>query len=359
MNSMDFEKIGKFIAKLRKDKKLTQLQLAELTSASDKTISKWENGNSFPDLAYQSKLCEALGIELDELHAGELNLKRRKRRKLRKLFTRLVIVYAAITIPLITFLCFFFVNNYDSTKLYSLETAGDSVEVVVKGILIETNKSDLLYIGTIDIWDYEIKDTDIISVDIYSSGKLIAHSNKIDDITVKYETEDAIDKDDLVVKITITQKNKKELNYEVELNLAKISREVGSDSINAFSELKLLSDEEIEENLKSAGFKKTEDFWKKEIKKAKNSVSIMYVPVALKLYYVDKTATIVKKVNYTFQTNSIDVYIYNESGEQDILFEQYTYNYSNEQLDCQVGVCSTLEEVLKTMNSYLILLTGE
>lgn len=356
---MDFEKIGKFIAKLRKDKKLTQLQLAELTGASDKTISKWENGNSFPDLAYQSKLCEALGIELDELHAGELNLKRRKSRKLRKLFTRLVIVYAAITIPLITFLCFFFVNNYDSTKLYSLETAGDSVEVVVKGILIETNKSDLLYIGSVDIWNYEIKDTDIISVDIYSSGKLIAHSNKIDDITVKYETEDAIDKDDLVVKITITQKNKKELNYEVELNLSKISREVGSDSINAFSELKLLSEEEIEENLKNAGFKKNGDYFEKKSQKQKSITSLTYILDSQKLRVSVINENIIQNILFLGSTSSLEVYVYNESGGQDILFEKYIYNYSNEQLDCQVGVCSTLEEVLKTMKPYLILLTGE
>ena len=68
---MDLIKIGKFIAKCRKDKILTQLQLAEKLSVTDRAVSKWENGRSLPDSSIMVNLCNVLGITVNELLAGE------------------------------------------------------------------------------------------------------------------------------------------------------------------------------------------------------------------------------------------------------------------------------------------------
>ncbi len=48
---MDQIKIGRFIAKCRKDKKLTQVELSEKLGVSDRSVSKWENGRCLPDLS--------------------------------------------------------------------------------------------------------------------------------------------------------------------------------------------------------------------------------------------------------------------------------------------------------------------
>ena len=48
---MDNEKFGKFIQKLRKEKNMTQKQLGEKLNITDKAISKWERGLSFPDIS--------------------------------------------------------------------------------------------------------------------------------------------------------------------------------------------------------------------------------------------------------------------------------------------------------------------
>lgn len=50
---MDLVKIGKFIAKCRKNKNLTQYQLAEKLFVTDRAVSKWENGRSLPDSSLQ------------------------------------------------------------------------------------------------------------------------------------------------------------------------------------------------------------------------------------------------------------------------------------------------------------------
>lgn len=65
------EKIGKFISAMRKEKNLTQKQLAENLGITDKAISKWETGRSMPDNAMLLDLCKALDVSLNELLSGE------------------------------------------------------------------------------------------------------------------------------------------------------------------------------------------------------------------------------------------------------------------------------------------------
>ena len=64
-------KIGKFIAEERKVKKYTQRELADKLSISDKTISKWERGNGFPEVSLLLPLCNELEITVNELLSGE------------------------------------------------------------------------------------------------------------------------------------------------------------------------------------------------------------------------------------------------------------------------------------------------
>lgn len=68
---MDQIKIGKFIAQMRKDQGLTQRQLAELLSISDKTVSKWECGKGLPEASLMLPLCEALHMTVNDLLTGE------------------------------------------------------------------------------------------------------------------------------------------------------------------------------------------------------------------------------------------------------------------------------------------------
>lgn len=68
---MNQEKIGRFIAQCRKEKNLTQMQLAEKLNVSDKTVSKWETGKGMPDSSIMIELCNELNINVNELLSGE------------------------------------------------------------------------------------------------------------------------------------------------------------------------------------------------------------------------------------------------------------------------------------------------
>lgn len=121
---MDQVKIGKFLSDERKAKGYTQKQLSELLGISDKTISKWECGNSFPEASLLLPLCNELEITVNELLTGErisqqnykkkaeenmVNMIREKEENKQKLLlTTMIGVISTITfVTLLLVVCFY------------------------------------------------------------------------------------------------------------------------------------------------------------------------------------------------------------------------------------------------------------
>lgn len=70
-SQMNQAEIGAFIAKCRKEQKMTQAQLAERLNITDRAVSKWETGKCMPDSSIMLELCEILGISVNELLSGK------------------------------------------------------------------------------------------------------------------------------------------------------------------------------------------------------------------------------------------------------------------------------------------------
>lgn len=69
---MDQIKIGKFISSKRKEKNITQSELAIMLNITDRAISKWENGVCLPDVATMVELCKIFDITINDLFSGEI-----------------------------------------------------------------------------------------------------------------------------------------------------------------------------------------------------------------------------------------------------------------------------------------------
>ena len=69
---MNQEKIGKFISSLRKEKNMTQLDLAEKLNISDRAVSKWERGINLPDASLMIELSKMFNVTINELLNGEI-----------------------------------------------------------------------------------------------------------------------------------------------------------------------------------------------------------------------------------------------------------------------------------------------
>lgn len=89
---MDNKKIGQLIRELRKERHMTQVQLAEQLHVSDKTVSKWETGKGGPELSLLTEISKIFEIDLQNLLAGELN-----RNQLRSINLRKVKLYICPT----------------------------------------------------------------------------------------------------------------------------------------------------------------------------------------------------------------------------------------------------------------------
>jgi transcriptional regulator with XRE-family HTH domain len=70
---MDCVRIGNLIFALRKEKGITQKQLADAMNISDKTVSKWERGLGCPDVSLLAELSEILGVNIEKILVGDLN----------------------------------------------------------------------------------------------------------------------------------------------------------------------------------------------------------------------------------------------------------------------------------------------
>ncbi|MCK7486744.1 MAG: helix-turn-helix domain-containing protein [Bacillus subtilis] len=99
MSSID---CGRFIAQLRKDKRITQTELADLLQVTNKAISRWETGEGYPDVSMLPKLAEVLEVSIDELLKGERkdSLQRKNRRPYVKFvnagFSSIVLIIASL-----------------------------------------------------------------------------------------------------------------------------------------------------------------------------------------------------------------------------------------------------------------------
>ena len=145
MYEVDLVKIGKFINKIRTEKGLSQVELGKKVGVSDKTISKWENGSSFPDVLYERTLCDSLGIYLEELHNGDYNYQRRRKDKSNIIFKRIVISLTIIVIPLLIFLSIYFILHYKSMKIYQISSKDAQEDsCAVFGMVMESYSTNII-----------------------------------------------------------------------------------------------------------------------------------------------------------------------------------------------------------------------
>ena len=127
---MNLDKIGNFIRELRKDKNMTQEELANKLHIGREAISKWENGKSLPDVSLFLELCKELNITTNELLYGERQTSNNKKeiaklpvqiyKEKAKLKVQLFRITCTSIIILIIFLSYYFITTYNSIKIYSL-----------------------------------------------------------------------------------------------------------------------------------------------------------------------------------------------------------------------------------------------
>lgn len=170
---MNQENIGKFISKERKNKELTQKELADKLNISEKTVSKWECGKGLPEVSLMQPLCKELDISVNELLNGAKDpqedkaiieyVKYEKKKSKKKIVTLTIVSLLLITFILSTIVYFF--NSYNKIAVYELSGESQNFRYY-DGILTKSNMYNILNFGMVESKNEEISLDDITGYEL-------------------------------------------------------------------------------------------------------------------------------------------------------------------------------------------------
>lgn len=157
-------KFANTIYSIRRDRNLTQKDLADLIGVSDRTISKWENGTTVPDLCQIRNICKKLEISPSLLIKSEKKFKDNMcfiKMKLGKALNYLIhnIFLIGFIIAFILLLIYF-INNFNSVKIYDLKYDGDNI-YLNHGYFFQTKTVNILTLENIALKKVEYEPTEI------------------------------------------------------------------------------------------------------------------------------------------------------------------------------------------------------
>ncbi len=220
------------IYRIRQERKLTQKEIGDIIGVSDRTISKWENGTTVPDLCQIRNICKKLEISPSLLIKSEKKLSdniTNLRRKIGKILNYILHNIFLITFILVfILLLLYFINNYNSIKIYDLKY--DSENVIMKhGHFFQTKSVNILTIENISLnkikynpIDTKVKLYTLVNGDkkiIYTSENLnniyIEENNSGADLLSKDVIESI--KQNLYLLIETKDENNNEYNYECQI----------------------------------------------------------------------------------------------------------------------------------------------
>ncbi len=203
-------KIGNFISKCRKEKGLTQEDLAVKFGITSQSVSKWENGKAIPDMSLWQGICECLDINLSELLYGEEDVeflsKKEKEsykeqaviegafyqtKKVKRKYIK--IIFILLLVFCVTSLCFLFtyyINNYNKVNIYNIS---GSDNLLLNGKVIFNPQKQTIIINRIN---YD---------DLYSGTDKEIETNKIN-LKIVYEN-------NIIYETNVNNESNKKLNY--------------------------------------------------------------------------------------------------------------------------------------------------
>ena len=191
---MDIEKIGQFIKELRKEKNISQNELSEEIHVTRQAISAWENGKAVPDSDVLLILSSYFNVSINEILLGKrlssdeglekltLQLIDDHNKKIRKIKKLIISLSTTIILFLVLFLGYYFINNYNSIKVYKVN-GKENIFMTHNGIFVTTKNKVYLRLGKITQQNLE-EDKDINKVKLYYKIKnkeyVLFEENKTD-----------------------------------------------------------------------------------------------------------------------------------------------------------------------------------
>lgn len=362
------EDLGQLISSKRKEKNLTQKELAELLHISDKAISRWETNASIPDFKMLQQIGEILDISFKELISYKIDEKdeavvnaivkeyEKKTKKIEKNYRKLFLIFLLVVIFLI--LLIFFRSTFNQFRLYDIAIIGDEYYESV-GLYVDTNLQDYIYLGSLNLnKDINMENA---TADIYiqngNSKKILKHYDNIAN-NIKFEIDKSYFKsnsleryfDNVYIRVNDSNNDQEfigQLMFTLRFSNNKIFYHINEEIIDnnnddAFNNIK--------RKLKELGFKeKTENIYvdaSGEFEYYINSNYLSYI-------YDDSKANLRYNYKYYLENEKLFVVITSFKNSKEIVIEKYNYDAKRDKMNCKVGQCIDYKEILKFLDKYI------
>lgn len=227
-------KFSDIISTYRAERKLTQKALGDIIGVSDRTISKWENGDTEPDLYHVKKICKTLDIPPSNLfiYKKTLNDRLRKIINILSIIIKFILKHALKFIIAVAFLylLLFYINNYNSIQIYSLKYHSDNI-YFNHGYFYKTKVYDILTIENIKVNKLDYTPISYY-VELYTSTngdkKVIYKADSLENIYIEetLSEHDLLNRDTLKgiskglhLKVTTTDEDGNTHDYDCSISL--------------------------------------------------------------------------------------------------------------------------------------------
>lgn len=380
-------KFANTIYSIRRDRNLTQKDLADLIGVSDRTISKWENGTTVPDLCQIRNICKKLEISPSLLIKSEKKFKDNMSFIKMKLGKALNYLIHNIFLIAFILLLIYFINNFNSVKIYDLKYESDKVSFE-NGYFLKTKVTNILVINDIRINKIKYEPTEInLELYTYVNGdkKILYKADNLNSIFIEENKSntDLLSKDTLEnikrnLQLTITTKDEydniytyecqltfkekfnnnklsyktyvKDSNYETSIlstdNLSLFNNSyapsnIPTDDVTSDITIKTFSEHDTPENeleKLSYIYDENQDAY---IKYNKDKSIINYLPNTKKILYCKKNNDNFTKVTYFYKANRIKIMI------NDYKIVEASYDFSNNSLECIDGDCENYKNKIE------------
>lgn len=376
-------KFANTIYSIRRDRNLTQKDLADLIGVSDRTISKWENGTTVPDLCQIRNICKKLEISPSLLIKSEKKFKDNMsfiKMKLGKALNYLIhnIFLIGFIIAFILLLIYF-INNFNSVKIYDLKYDGDNI-YLNHGYFFQTKTVNILTLENIALKKIEYEPTEI-KLELYTlvngDKKILYKADNLKNIYIEENKSntDLLSKDtienikrNLYLTIETRDEQNKVYKYECKLTFkekfnnnkltyktyvkdsnnetsilstdslslfnntftpANIPTITNDNSITTFSEHNT-----IENKLAKLGYKYDEekDAYTKYVNK---DTIIQYFPNLKMIIAINKTENISESIAFYYSSKRVSYLLM----ENDMAKTKFCYDVPNNSLNCIEGDC--------------------
>lgn len=182
---MNSEKFSKLILELRKEKNMTQQELANILHITDKAISKWERGISLPDVCLLESISNIFDISVAELIKGE-RIKENSNTEInniivdtlkdskRKINKKNIIIFSLGIFIIFILLVLFFINNYKNVMSYYI--VGDSDNFVNSGVVTFSNQGNMIELNNFEMKDTIVDKIKTIRIKVFFDNILWGHA---------------------------------------------------------------------------------------------------------------------------------------------------------------------------------------